>query len=201
MKLVFLDVDGVLNSFDSWHAKRADGFSFHCAAALDPTLVARLNTLLSRAPADTRVILSSTWRKRLTPEEMKAILVEVCPGFCGNLVDRTPVLWRDVDGNRLYRGDEIQVWLDEHGHEATGMVILDDDSDMAHLGDWLIKTECEDGLQDRHVEAALALLERPMPRMKPRDCPTCHGTGFSGTQGQGYDDVCDDCGGTRVEAP
>lgn len=55
------------------------------------------------------------------------------------------------------RGHEIQRWLSEHP-EVTSFAILDDDTDMAHLYDRLVLTDCEDGLQAEHVERLVVLL-------------------------------------------
>jgi hypothetical protein len=39
-------------------------------------------------------------------------------------------------------------------------VILDDDADMEHLLPRLVQTSMDDGLQDRHVEKAVEILNR-----------------------------------------
>ena len=59
------------------------------------------------------------------------------------------------------RGSEIQQWLT---HEASRhgrverFVILDDDQDMGSLSPWLVRTTWASGLQDCHVEQAVAVL-------------------------------------------
>lgn len=54
------------------------------------------------------------------------------------------------------------------------------------------------------VKAARPRAEAPAPAGEEGTpvvwCKRCGGSGFSG-RGTGYDDVCDDCGGTKVEAP
>lgn len=171
MKVIFLDVDGVLNSHESWHAKRANGFTWHCAEAVDPLLVGNLQQLLERA-APVSLVLSSTWRKLVDYEDgMGAILRQTLPGFTGQFIGATPSLWRDSEGKRLVRGDEIQAWLDawhDAGREPiTGICILDDDSDMRHLKPWLVQTNMAHGLRPKHVRLARKMLTRqPMPWRK-----------------------------------
>lgn len=155
MKVVFLDVDGVLNSAAYLYAaERAwpEGTPFegNQHLELDPPAVARLNRIVRESGA--KVVISSSWRFGNTPAEMQEILRR--RGFEGEVVGDTP-----RDGHGAVRGLEIQAWLDGHpGVES--FVILDDDSDMAHLAPRHVRTRFSDGLLDEHVDAALAALAR-----------------------------------------
>jgi len=159
VKIVFLDFDGVLNSHEFARSDRyveKDGIF-----GLDPRAVARLNRITNRP--DVQVVVSSYWRLGRTVEQLRDILTEV--GFVGIVRDKTRDWMRRLDGN-VYaaeeRGHEIQAWLDEHvkssDEELDAFVILDDNSDMAHLGSRLIQTDFELGLQDHHVERAIEML-------------------------------------------
>jgi hypothetical protein len=155
MRVIFLDIDGVLNSVE--YARRTE-FTDWPAGHIDPDAVARLNQLVERTSA--KIVISSSWRKLLDPEEMHRVLSEA--GLVADVIGETPdffklEFWeRPVDGP-FERGHEIQAWLDEHPEVET-FVIFDDDSDMAHLLDRFIQTDHQFGLQLEHVERAVELL-------------------------------------------
>lgn len=110
MKVIFLDIDGVLNSYAT-QPKDDVGklFSIH------PPLAARWAKLLRDTGAVG--VLSSSWRHDIHWKQ-----VMFTNGVAG-LIDRTPEL-RD-----RIRGEEIDAWLAEHP-QVTAYAILDDDSDM-----------------------------------------------------------------------
>ena len=66
-----------------------------------------------------------------------------------------------------------QAWLDASSAIAElgtidGMVILDDDFDMAHLAPWHVKTDGDLGFTEGDLRAAAEVLSRPMPGASPR---------------------------------
>ena len=65
--------------------------------------------------------------------------------------------------------ERTQAWLDRHIWRVPleACVILDDDSDMAHLSARLVKTTMETGLTQAHVDRAVVLLGGPEPRREP----------------------------------
>jgi HAD domain in Swiss Army Knife RNA repair proteins len=163
MKIIFLDFDGVLNSHSWWdslsEAEKTD------VMGLDPVAVARLHHLVCATSA--RVVVSSTWRHGRSRTRLQTILADA--GFGGQVLGTTPEWLRKSDGG-IYcaeeRGQEIQAWLDaapRYGHDVESFVILDDNSDMAHLMDRLVQTTTKDGLQDEHVERAIEMLTEPPP--------------------------------------
>ncbi|MCX4245035.1 HAD domain-containing protein [Paraliomyxa miuraensis] len=165
-RVIFLDVDGVLNT------ARSRTLGEGRWRDLDPQAVARLDQILERGRAT--VVLSSAWRKAVDPQEVQARLAE--NGFRGTVRDRIPlreehdpaVLERLGEtkvaraGGAWPRGYEIQQWLDAHPKVA-GIVILDEGHDMKHLQPWLVETNHISGLRDIHVERALAILLGPPP--------------------------------------
>lgn len=159
MKIIFLDMDGVMNS-GPWMTRLKTGDEANRDYAgnrldwwldmIDPSCVAQLNRVVESTGA--KVVISSTWRKRHTPEVMQQLLV--AKGFTGEVIDRTPdegntlVLrdgewkrgrWFGPELERLERGHEIAYWLHLHP-EVESFVILDDDGDMAHLADRHVQT-------------------------------------------------------------
>ena len=109
MKILMLDIDGVLNSEKTLQRTTA-GY-----IGIDPHLAFLIGKITLAIP-DLKIVLSSTWR--LWHESKKEVEKRVCPLF-----DVTPHL---RNGSR---GEEIQAWLDAHP-EVEKYAILDDDTDM-----------------------------------------------------------------------
>ena len=174
---MFLDVDGVLNSA-SWTERRGEfAVVVKTRAAIrrhafDPEAVDRLNRLLELSGA--RIVLSSSWRK-LGLDVMRPLFAEL--EIVAPIIDRTPVrsehdleLFHSLLGpdDKPYpsgwpRGFEIQQWLNRYKGRVDHIVILDDSWTMKHLEPWQIRTSMADGFCERHIEAALEILERPAP--------------------------------------
>ncbi len=107
MKIIFLDIDGVLNS-DSWlHLKenREKPFPFN---QFEPRLVKLFNRIIKETQA--KVVLISTWRLNYSLEEMRGIFQQV--GIVCNLIDQTPDLTTDND--YVLRGNEILKWCKDN---------------------------------------------------------------------------------------
>ena len=134
MKVIFLDVDGVLNNTPS-------GPDF------EPELVGWLNRLVAASGAG--IVISSTWRLDL-PLDRLVELLRVA-GFDGQVIGVTP----DLEG--LGRGPEIAQWLRENAVES--FVILDDEADVGALSDHLVRTSPYRGLGPREVKRALSTLK------------------------------------------
>lgn len=120
MRVVFLDIDGVLNS-----GRTARAFRSIALQRLDPVAVALLHNIVTRANA--QIVLSSTWRIGANWRELTARCL--CgagwpvEGFDSIFIDRTPT---NIGG---CRGNEIQHWIDAQD-EPVDFIIIDDDSDM-----------------------------------------------------------------------
>lgn len=108
MKVLFLDIDGVVNS-------RATTSFRNNLCPVDPHMAFMVGKI--QLDTDCKVVLSSSWRHH--PDGVKAVEDSIVPVF-----DKTPML--DSLG---VRGHEIQAWLDKHP-EVEKYAILDDDSDM-----------------------------------------------------------------------
>jgi hypothetical protein len=152
VKLLFLDIDGVLNSIA--YFRRRDPITAQKCRDIDPDAVMLLNEVIERTGCS--VVLSSTWRL-FGLDAVRETLAE--RGFTGTLIGATPVL---SDNNPNRRGREILSWLKTSGERAT-VAIVDDDTDMGPLLPRLVKTSTVDGLQRGHVEELVRLLgEEPV---------------------------------------
>jgi hypothetical protein len=142
VKVIFLDFDGVLNN-RKWLSRGGSRDD------VDPESVRLLNWLVDATQA--KVVVSSTWRILHTIEELRDTLDRA--GFLGEIIGVTP-------GGGGTRGPQIQQWIDDNAFVGP-FVILDDDSDMLHLLDKLVKTKFETGLEVSHVKKAIEILNRP----------------------------------------
>jgi histidinol phosphatase-like enzyme len=158
MKVIFLDFDGVLCNIESISA----GYKARTEPEQDPygphdDCVAALNRIIAETGAV--IVVSSTWRKCMTPNaRMRQTLSRW--GVKGDMIGTTPVLNRDEYAYKR-RGSEIQFWLNTVRTPVTSFVILDDDSDMAHLSHRLVRTSMQDGLTETDADRAIAILNAP----------------------------------------
>lgn len=150
IKVIFLDIDGVLNN-KKWlgaaHFNRTEDYNLK---QLEPRAIHLLNELVAATGA--KVVVSSSWRILHSKDELEKFLK--AKGFAHSLMDYTP----NSKTHNGCRGDEIQEWLSEHP-EVSSFVILDDNSDMGDVIDKLVQTSFKRGLQKEHVERAIKLLE------------------------------------------
>ncbi len=155
--LIFLDIDGVLNSTRWLITASKDGtLAIPSREHIDPAAVGVLNQIVKHTRA--KVVISSTWRKIHTLEQMRAILKKY--DFEGEVIDVTPdffALRHQRSGKPYVRGDEIHSWLEQNECLGVPFVILDDDQDMGILRRHLIRTTGEDGLLWSHIDAVLKL--------------------------------------------
>lgn len=142
MKIIFLDVDGVLN--------------MHGSGGLFTLNKKRLRLLEEIVIAtDARIVVSSTWRN--DSSHMKKLLNTL--GYRGiKIIGVTENLGKSSTGDRYYRGHEIQKWLNEHSC-IEQYVILDDDSDMldSQLRNF-VQTDGTIGLTDTLAYRAIYIL-------------------------------------------
>ena len=162
MKVIFLDIDGVLNSYSYYENMETDEM---LADPLDRKCVQRLGRIVAATGA--RLVLSSSWRIgwNKDPSRMDEACAELChvlSEYHMEIFDRTALLGS--------RAKEIRRWL--LFHPFTRYVILDDadaDWEKYKLKKNLIKTDFEDGaLQDIHVEQAISILNRHTARRENR---------------------------------
>lgn len=154
-RIVFLDIDGVLNDTRFPHsAGKASGSRVIAPGEwkpedhLDPARIARLDTLLVATRAE--VVISSSWRNAYKRPKLVALLES--RGFKGRVIGQTP--W--LPGHE--RHVEIKRWLSQQVPEVERFVILDDDQD-AGVGFGHRYVFVPDGLEDEHVERARRVLE------------------------------------------
>lgn len=167
MKILFLDIDGVLNS-DEWFARRRPRLDD--LSHLDPELVARADQIAGRAGAS--VVISSAWRMHRELEDLRQVLRAA--GLRAPILDETPVL-SDGEPDGLNRAAEILRWLEGHTHRAftegtepvRAFAILDDLPDFGPLAPRHVATDPAVGLQPPDVARAIELLGVSTPLRRP----------------------------------
>lgn len=152
MKIIFLDVDGVLNSdeyFDKIQGLDIQGIE----SAIDINKVKLLKKAIDATGA--KVVLSSSWRYTKNASALKKLLSD----YGVYVVDSTPVVEHK-------RGLEIKRWL-EYNSDVEDFVILDDevfDSYDSGLMKKLIKmskekeTDIGEGLLSKDVDKIIEKL-------------------------------------------
>ena len=176
MKVLFLDIDGVLNS-ENWFAYRIycvknnmvnilmnfvdtdDRNIKHKLTMLDDRAIANLNRIIEETGC--KVVLSSSWRSSIESENIFTQNLLKLKGFKYEFYDVTPRLW--FSDFSIRRGEEIKFVLDKESekHEIESFVILDDDSDiLPEQMNNFIHVDGQVGLTDRDVLAAIEILNK-----------------------------------------
>jgi len=156
-RVLFLDVDGVLNNEGVFSDRR---FGF---LPIDNLCVERLHRVVRETECS--IVLSSAWRGSDWHErKLEAEFVFEC--YFGELPHAERINVRHEDGStkRLSgadyngRGSEIAEWLSRHP-EVKQYAIVDDDGDM--LPDQMerfVQTTFETGLSNQHADQLIATL-------------------------------------------
>jgi hypothetical protein len=164
MKLIFLDIDGVLNSsqyirseeyrMETLGMSDAEVMLIAHHTHLDPKALLILNDLVLWSGAE--VVLSSTWRAKYSPEDLTEMMRQ--RGATFKISDSTPVLHGKVNSSRIPRGKEIEAYLAKLEVQPEAYVILDDHDDMLNLKKFLVLTSIKVGITSDDVEKALKIL-------------------------------------------
>ncbi len=155
MKIIFLDVDGVLNS------KRYDVARTSTQGNIDETRLPLLKELVETTGA--KIVLSSSWRKHWDKvedlrDEIGKELDETFRRFGLNVYDKTPFL------DNKNRAEEVRLWMTSQNETVSRFVIFDDVP--FGWGDdlypYLVRTDylIGRGLERRHIETAIRLLNK-----------------------------------------
>lgn len=159
MNIIFLDVDGVLNSlayFNSFSTCEEQS-EFNDINDYNLRLLAKLYHTVNA-----EIVLSSTWRYLDDPTDdsiypMYVYLVQELSRYNMRILDKTPVI-------KGIRPLEIKIWANEHN--CNTFISLDDDfsiNDYSRYGigfnlihtKYFVNNIKDGGLQPRHVEDAI----------------------------------------------
>ena len=178
MKIIFLDFDGVINSWPHLEAMEKGGeppqddlerefYALPREEGDDPDfllwkyrmfsrqLVGLVGQIINRTGA--KIVVSSSWRRHYDLQGLRNYLR--CHGLKdSDVIDITPTdLHRNKELDHIPRGLEIRTWLDAHP-EVTSFVVLDDDNDMEEVWDHFIQTDSDLGITQENVDQAVRIL-------------------------------------------
>ena len=163
MKVIFLDIDGVLNASDYMcalhyryrslvHKDEAeypipnDEVRDSYGKYFDPRCIIHLEAIINFTGC--KIVISSTWRKDGLTKMKNLWEYRDLPG---EIVGVTPVL-------NMERGEEIKNYLEEHDY-ITDYCIIDDDSDMLpEQMNNFVKTSNKFGLTHQDAERVINIL-------------------------------------------
>lgn len=167
-KLIFLDVDGVLNHelfyVEKDQQQRADEVGYP-QSEFDPNTIKIVNSIVEQTGA--KIVISSCWRNNRTIEELKELFKSVGLNE-ETIIGKTPNLavYDLATKKRTHlstpRGCEIEEYLEiNYGYKAdVKYVILDDDADMLlHQQKHFVWIDSYAGLTEAHVQTILKILE------------------------------------------
>ncbi len=149
---IFVDIDGVLateDTWDRWYAEGRPSGARH--RLLDPDCVACVQVLCDRVGG--RIVISSSWRTLYDWHELVGVLRRA--GLEAPIIGATPILEFDT------RGAEIAAYIAQHGIDPERTVILEDAEDVAPLEHRCVRTLFRGegaGFRELHLDEALELL-------------------------------------------
>ena len=151
MNIIFLDIDGVLNSHRKLKEvyektnKPHSGYNY----PFDEICLNNLKSLVEIT--NSKLVITSSWRK---DKEGRDTLIKALKEYQldQSIIGYTPIL------NKT-RGIEIQAYLDNLEIQPN-FIILDDDTDMEELIQYLIKTNISVGLTKENVNEAVLKLTK-----------------------------------------
>lgn len=176
MKVIFLDIDGVLNSRQFFMALYRETGKSILVREFCPISVSNLLYIIAEVPG-VKIVVSSSWRKGTTIEELRRTLEKNAFIPPDMVIDKTA----DYSDRGHDRGWEIQDWLDKHP-EVEKFVILDDSDDVVHLKPFRPDIKWDLGLTVLNSDAAIKILD---PRTHCKVCLKDHAGG--------YPVVCTEC--------
>lgn len=156
MKIIFLDIDGVLNS-RAYDRKR----NWDEQTDIDETRLPLIKEIVDATGA--KIVLSSTWRQYWDRDTNRCdedgLYINKTFGKFGlSIFDKTPDL-----GIATVRRDEISKWLKDTDEEIESFVIIDDYRyGWGDLSEHFVKTEPNFrlGIEKEHVEKAIEILNQ-----------------------------------------
>lgn len=162
--ILFLDIDGVLNSVE--YAIRT---KIHGIWGLDSPCVKRLQHIVDETQCD--IVIMSTWRRIHSLEEISEMLIAAGMRNPVRIIGATPAdlhTRKQFKGQRTIRGHEVDAWLNapenenrvfyERSHtKQVRYCCVDDDTDF-HSYQPLVRTSNEVGLTNEDADKIIARL-------------------------------------------
>jgi len=138
MRIIFLDIDGVMNSERYYRTvdRNIKGWS-----RFDPSAVILIKRLIEEF--DAKIVISSTWRFGAV-EMLKDELVKL------GLIKYLHKDWKTPQIYSSNRGSEINMWLEKYKDIENYVIIDDDNNILKEQEQRMVKTELMNGMEEEH---------------------------------------------------
>jgi hypothetical protein len=157
MKIIFLDIDGVLNGHEWFPGSQSTG--------IKKESVDQLNRILKDTEA--KLVISSAWRYLIHNGAMNKRGFEIMLRTHGLIVhevydvtikdEDTPGYNKD-DMSQWIRGEQIKIWLQKHPEIETFVVLDDIEIKIPEIEGRFIKTKEKIGLTKIEADQAIKIL-------------------------------------------
>lgn len=173
MKVLFLDIDGVLNNATDFFELKSIGHPInHKCEVMNRGLVCLLSDIITKT--DAKIVISSTWREMMALDQIYEILLSHDFQHGRDcIIGATPSHRRGMSDNpKWHRGREIAEYLENN--EVEKFLIIDDNGDaivdagfqktstsqVEEEGDNFIHTNAAHGLDVYQTSRAINILGR-----------------------------------------
>jgi len=151
-KILFLDIDGVLNSAAYYAAHpEIDKWEYLDKHDIDPDAIAQLNRIVDATGCE--IVISSGWRYTWTLNKLYDIFK--FKSYTGK------GLLSSTDNLGKLRSDEIFRWINEHGEPDWRYCVVDDepiDLDLDRVKDIFVRTMYATGLDQVAADRVITML-------------------------------------------
>ena len=149
-KVIFLDLDGVLNVEDGIHST----FFKYKDLYFEPELVERFNSLIERLPENVKIVISSSWRTDM--EDLEECLKDAGFLHWDRVIGKTPSIKSGSRFNEIIKYLELNkkvkrfIIIDDYPHNMPEPLVS---IKVPHgaLGAF-VKTDPRHGLEEKHCE-------------------------------------------------
>ena len=165
--IVFLDIDGVLHSFD--YEKYLTGHNMDWfdkdGAIFAPDCINAFRELINIT--NVKIVVSSSWKDCRICRDALSILRDIWKrrNLPGQIIDVTPTLTPDelqflygIRTTQKWKGYEIDLWLKRNSQCLSYIIIDDQDVVLDYQEAFFIMTNGNKGLQNRDVKRAAEIL-------------------------------------------
>ena len=163
-KVVFLDIDGVLNTKEWQGRMTSDTLKDEFGYAFSPVAVANLTHIIDETGAE--IVISSSWkfygvaklREMWKNRNLPGTILDITP----NTVSDEVLLNANLEEIELgvCRGNEIKEWLSRHKQKVSNYVIIDDFDDLLpEQEEHAVITNTLMGITEKDAEKAIIILE------------------------------------------
>lgn len=160
MKIIFLDIDGVLNYTNWYVSERYQDMQMdeNTEIDIDPECAKRIVNICNET--DAKIVITSDWRLSWYGTILRLGRGGISENY---ILDKTPErIWLKFLNTKIdtSRGAEISDWLEAHP-ECTNYVIIDDRTDFnENQNDNFVHINPMYGITDEDMNKAIAILNK-----------------------------------------